>query len=59
MKNVEGIINRLEEEQRIESVSKKINLIISNKKNDIRSMRIEMKKILDEKSNLEQIITAI
>ena len=43
MKGVEGIINWLEEETRIESVSKKINKIIENKKNDIKNMKLEMK----------------
>jgi len=43
MKGVEGIINRLEEEQRIENVSKKIKAIVENKKNDIKVMKAEMK----------------
>jgi len=59
MKGVEGIINRLEEEQRIENVSKKIKAIVENKKNDIKVMKAEMKLLWEEKDYNKTIISSI
>lgn len=55
MKNIEGILNRQEEEARIVSVTQKINKVVLKKKKDIQSTKAVIKELREEMRRLKSM----
>jgi len=55
MKNIEGILNRQEEDARIVSVTAKINKVITKKKKDIQQTKSVIKELREEMSKLKSM----
>ena len=59
MKNIEGILNRVEEDRRINSVIQKVHKIVEKKRKQISALREKIRDILKESHLVEQLKNAI